>query len=469
MKKQILFSPLSATLLGLLLILFSFCRNKFSTEQRQQQRAYRNCKVLYYQGNTPIKVCFAPGEVITNTTYYSQSEEDSLFNYLIRLGLSPVDTCDCAQKLIRWGTENPQLIDIIGTVADAPRTGKPSGDTTTGISLNYIITPPEAQSTYTRKIKPKTRGPFDSTKPKVFVTILDTGVDTGQYFLARNLESYGAPTCNGTITDTGFGLDVTNNSMSTFPIDWIGHGTHVNGIVINALSKMENDENIRLRNVKVSEGKSDTIYLFSVLCGMYYAAEKDQNLDVINCSLGWIDNEMPEAMRPLLKMLDQRGVVVVAGVGNNGQRQDTNSKALFWPAAFSHSTDSSGRNMMISVGALVDTPGTRQKIWRNSNWGDYVDVYAPGVSILSTYLEDEVSGDSLTVAKCSGTSMAGPFVTNMIAKIKATNPNLSALQVKTCIMNSATIRRLRRSPFPFPILQRVRVLDRNTIIRNCGD
>jgi subtilisin family serine protease len=68
-----------------------------------------------------------------------------------------------------------------------------------------------------------------------------------------------------------------------------------------------------------------------------------------------------------------------------------------------------------------------------SNYGRCVDLFAPGVSILST------SAASNTATRTeSGTSMAAPHVTGLVARLLQTEPTLTPAQVSTRLMSTAT-------------------------------
>lgn len=77
--------------------------------------------------------------------------------------------------------------------------------------------------------------------------------------------------------------------------------------------------------------------------------------------------------------------------------------------------------------AAVDYNGNRASF---SNYGDYIDIAAPGVYIPSTYFNEQY-------AALSGTSMAAPHVAGLAALIKSANPELKSSQVIKIIKNSA--------------------------------
>ena len=114
------------------------------------------------------------------------------------------------------------------------------------------------------------------------------------------------------------------------------------------------------------------------------------------------------AFREWLKHLHEHGgAVCVVAAGNNGSRRPS------WPAAFSD---------VISVGALGGD-------WRGranfSNFGSWVDVYAPGRDLINAYATGTYTCHVYPyandprkfygMAKWSGTSFSTPIVTGLIA------------------------------------------------------
>lgn len=73
-----------------------------------------------------------------------------------------------------------------------------------------------------------------------------------------------------------------------------------------------------------------------------------------------------------------------------------------------------------------------------SNFGETVDIYSPGETIFSTYYDEEYSDEANRSLYdfSDGTSMAAPIVTGSVALLWSAAPNLSAGQVKECLINN---------------------------------
>jgi subtilisin family serine protease len=224
--------------------------------------------------------------------------------------------------------------------------------------------------------------------PEPKIAVLDTGLDPSALTLhpglAARLDAQARDHENAVLPDGDFAAEG-------------GHATFIAGIVMRLAPQT------RIRQVKVLDpmGIGDD---HTVAVGIARASAP-----VINLSLGGYthDDAPPVATGVALARHTGDDVVAVAAAGNNGQDRP------FWPAAFKH---------VVSVGAVDVCDGSPQ-LAPFSNYGWWVDVYAPGVEIRSTYLKglwklptDPAATPIDGYAWWSGTSFATPQVASLIVK-----------------------------------------------------
>lgn len=162
--------------------------------------------------------------------------------------------------------------------------------------------------------------------------------------------------------------------------------------------------NVKIMPVNVFEGDGATSY--DVAYGIVYAV--DHGANVINLSLGLYSATVYEA--EAVQYAVSKGVVLVAAAGND------DIDFPVYPAAF---------DPVIAVSA------TDSSDWITdfSNYGDYIDLAAPGVNIYSTFPGS--SYYSLT-----GTSMAAPIVSGTAALVLSKNPLLTRGEVESILRKS---------------------------------
>jgi len=227
----------------------------------------------------------------------------------------------------------------------------------------------------------------------VVIAVLDSGVQHNHPDLQARLL-------------TGYNV----NDSSTNAADELGHGTHVAGIIGAAVDNQEGIAGITWYNsvlpVKVlnSSGAGST---YSVAQGIIWAT--DNGAKVINMSLG--NYASGDFLHEAIKYAYERDVVMVAATGND------NTNRPGYPAAYPE---------VFAVGA---TTSEKQRA-AFSNYGDYVDVVAPGDSIASTYIGGQY-------AALSGTSMASPHVAALAGLIRSVNPSLTNVEVMEIMRQTA--------------------------------
>lgn len=231
----------------------------------------------------------------------------------------------------------------------------------------------------------------------VSVAVLDTGVDLSHPDLQGKVVASVNFTDSATVSDVN------------------GHGTHVAGIVGATTNNGQGvaglGYNTTVMNVKVM-GDNGSGSSGSIAQGVVWAA--DNGARVINISAG--ATFQMTTLESAINYAQGRGVVVVAAAGNNG------SSAPFYPAFYSDVIAVASTDMFDNLAP-------------SSDYGDWVDVAAPGGNIYSTLPNNRY-------ASLSGTSMASPHVAGLaglvFSRVADTNGNgFLNDEVRACIQGNA--------------------------------
>ncbi len=233
----------------------------------------------------------------------------------------------------------------------------------------------------------------------VMVAIIDTGIDINHIEFQGRLSplSY-----NATTEQVGL----------SHVLDDQDHGTRVAGVI--AANKDNNEgiagiaQNVELLIIKANEDGEDAFYDNVLAESIYYAV--DQGADIINMSLGGpYENQ---TVQDAINYAHQNEVIVVAAAGNDGTDEPQ------YPAAYDH---------VVAVSS-VDEDG---QISEFSNYGDFIDITAPGGEIVTTVMNDSYKF-------VSGTSFAAPQITGVLALIKSLDTSQSYTDILNGLYGGAT-------------------------------
>jgi len=241
---------------------------------------------------------------------------------------------------------------------------------------------------------PKIQAPASwdySRADNIVVAILDTGVDRSHPDLAGKLLP---------------GWNAVDGGSDTSDIN--GHGTAVAGTAAAATDNADGVAgvawNAAILPVRITNSSDGYAYWSDIARGLNWAA--NQGADVANISYGVSSSSTVASAAQYMR--GKGGLVVVAG-GNDGVDPGYADNPY-----------------LISVSA-TDSNDAKAS-W--SNYGAFIDVAAPGVSIQTTS-----RGGSY--GNWSGTSFASPVTAGVVAEIMGANPKLSADQVEQILKESA--------------------------------
>jgi hypothetical protein len=236
-----------------------------------------------------------------------------------------------------------------------------------------------------------------SSSHAVTVAVMDTGLSTRHsWFPKHSWEAVDEDITDRLDDDGDYQLDAQ-----------AGHGTFIAGIVRQQAA----GAHLMISRVLGSDGVCDEIELLQALRALQHLNRlHNRRIGVINLSLGaytWND-KAPPLLSQVIKELSA-DAVVVAAAGNNSRSRE------FWPAAL---------DSVVAVGALTADGRNRAAF---SNHGDWVDAWAPGQRVASSFVEfdgpeDEapkadIDRDCFTgYATWSGTSFAAPRIAAELAR-----------------------------------------------------
>lgn len=259
---------------------------------------------------------------------------------------------------------------------------------------------------------------------EIVVAVLDTGVDYTHEDLIQNM--WMRPASMAPYLDSELGAVDDVRGFNAFdnaadPMDDNGHGTHCAGIIgaegENSLGIAGVNWKVKIMPLKFMTAGGSGTTKDAIEAINYTIERKKAGVNVRIISASWGSTQKSRALEQAIRKAGEAGILFVAAAGNSTVDNDRHP----------HFPSSYNLPNVISVAAL----DRNDELASFSNYGaKSVAVAAPGVDILSTWLNNEYE-------EKSGTSMATPVVSGVAALIIAENPDISVTELRKRIMDAS--------------------------------
>jgi subtilisin family serine protease len=265
------------------------------------------------------------------------------------------------------------------------------------------------------------------------VAVIDTGIDISHEDLAANIWTNPREIAGNGLDDDGDGYaddlhgwnfrDDTKDVFVDSGEDL--HATHVAGTIgavgHNGIGVAGVAWHVKIMSLKFlggSKGNGSTANAIKAIDYAIFQKNHGVNLRAINAS--WGGPGASQALRDKIREAGDNGIVFVCSAGND--RINNDGPSPDYPAAFAGSLSN-----VISVAAI----NSLDQLASFSNYGhSATTVAAPGEGVWSTFPNNGYG-------QLSGTSMASPHVTGVVALLLADQPQLTPEQVKQRIIATA--------------------------------
>jgi hypothetical protein len=226
---------------------------------------------------------------------------------------------------------------------------------------------------------------------KVPVAVLDTGLTIG-------------------VGPDGFVIASLDAVMPSQPIsDDLGHGTQMallaSGLVKPIGTDTGDGGQIPVVAIRTMDDNGYTTD-FTILKGIDFAIDSGARV----MSLSWSSEIRSGFLEIILDNAVSKGMIIVASAGNEPTGQPV------YPAAYPS---------VIGVGAEYHSG----KVWEQSNYGSFVELYAPGFAVMPV-------GYKGAPGMYVGTSISTAYTANRIADYWSKHPGSSFQQIKDAVKNA---------------------------------
>ena len=229
-----------------------------------------------------------------------------------------------------------------------------------------------------------------ASQGSVPIAILDTGLASDSEVSSRVVAFYDSLNPDAPISDP------------------LGHGTQMAFIASGAVRPHGAREDSDMQNPIIAVRAFDEngyTSNFNLMRSIDFALEQGARV----MSLSWGSDIQSEFLENALDYAGSKGLIMVASAGN-----EPTGKPVY-PAAYPS---------VLGVGALAPDG----EAWKNSNYGDFVALYAPGFATLPI-------GYNGAPGSYAGTSISAAFVAGIIAEYLSQNPDATKQDVLTALRN----------------------------------
>ncbi len=227
----------------------------------------------------------------------------------------------------------------------------------------------------------------------IILAIVDTGIDYHHPDLDANY--------------VALGYDWVNDDSD--PMDDNGHGTHCAGIVAAELNNSIGIAGVAQVRIMAEKGLCEYGWGWSNDLANAITHAVNQGAQIISCS--WGSGEDSELIHEAIRYAHESDVLIISSAGNDAWHLES------YPAAYEE---------VIAVAATdrADEPTSF------TNYGDWIELSAPGSNIFSTM-------PNSAYAYMGGTSMSTPYVAGVAALVWSRFPSMTPDQVRQHLLKTS--------------------------------